>query len=41
MHIFKEHENKYIKIINQKLINNLRTSGLIKNSDDVLDFGCV
>lgn len=40
MHIFKEHENKYIKIINQKLINNLRTSGLIKNSDDVLDFGC-
>ena len=40
MHIFKEHKNEYIKTINQKLINNLRTSRLIKKNDDVLDFGC-
>jgi len=40
LHIFKEHKNEYIKTVNQKLINNLRTSGLIKKNDDVLDFGC-
>lgn len=40
MHIFKEHENEYIKIINEKLIKNLQISGLIKKDDDVLDFGC-
>ena len=40
MHIFNEHKNEYIKTINQKLINSLRTSRLIKKDDDVLDFGC-
>ena len=30
LHIFKKHKNEYIKTINQKLINNLRTSRLIK-----------
>ncbi len=40
MHIFKEYENEYIKTLNEKLIKNLRMSGLIKKNDDVLDFGC-
>jgi ubiquinone/menaquinone biosynthesis C-methylase UbiE len=40
MHIFKEKENEYIKLVNKKIVDNLKNSGFIKKNDSVLDFGC-
>ena len=39
MYIFKK-ESNIIKIENQKTIENLKNSELIKETDNVLDFGC-
>jgi len=40
MHVYKKIETEYVKNNNKKLVENLRISKLIKDSDDVLDFGC-
>ena len=39
LYIFKK-ENDIIKIENQNIVKNLKNSGLVKKTDNVLDFGC-
>ncbi len=39
LYVFKK-ENDIVKIEDQKMVENLKNSGLIKKTDNVLDYGC-
>ena len=39
MYIFKK-ESDIVKIWNQTIVKNLKNSGLIKKTDNILDYGC-